>query len=181
MTMRDILYRAKRDWDFCWYDTTPKEVKNKNEWVYGYFTLNSSILANGKAIIENVVEDYKVLEDTVCQYTGINLIEDTSSIELKHTKLFEGDICKLYNHMTSTGNEYGGYTYNDYLGVIAYLQGCFCFMPYKVLRRGGITEVTDIDTFAIPLHSIHNLCNSLKIVGNIIDNPELIKSDEIEL
>lgn len=175
---REILFRAKVDWDFPWYDSELYcEDKLKNEWVYGFYTLNSSILPVGQAVIETTTNDFKVLDDTVCQYTGYDIPVITDD-KVEYVKLFEGDICELYNHMISTGNEYEGYTYNDYLGVISYIQGCFCFIAYRLCRRGGITEVKDIDTFTVPLYSIHNLCKSLKIVGNVFDNPELLEKDE---
>lgn len=178
MTMRDILCRAKRDWDFCWYDTTPKEVKNKNEWVYGYFTLNSSILANGKAIIEDAVEDYKVLDDTVCQYTGIKIPQITD--RLKYVELYEKDICELNGWEVVT--ESGEIVYRDFLGVIEWIYSAFWFVAYKIYKDG---KYEDINSHIIPLYKI-NLENTtskakLRILGNTIDNPELIRSDTNEL
>ena len=175
--MRDILYRAKRDWDFCWYDTTPKEVKDKNEWVYGYFTLNSSVLANGKAIIEDEVEDYKVLEETVCQYTGIKIPQITDND--RYLKLYEKDICELNGWEVVT--ESGEIVYRDFLGVIEWMYSAFWFVVHKIYENG---KYVDTESHPIPLYEINLKQDTskakLKVIGNIIDNPELIRSDKNE-
>lgn len=84
---REILFRAKIDPDAYSYD-------KKSEWVYGYYTKYSCIFS-GRSVIEQENDDYAVLDETVCQYTGIT--------DKNGTKIFENDILQVNYH----GNEIG--------------------------------------------------------------------------
>lgn len=68
---REILFRAKK-----WIS---------GEWLEGEVHLK----CNNAHIHTNYADQYKIDEETVCQYTGLN--------DINGTKIFEGDIVKYYN------------------------------------------------------------------------------------
>jgi uncharacterized phage protein (TIGR01671 family) len=161
------------DWDFPWYDSELYyEDKLKNEWVYGFYTLNSSILPVGQAVIETTTDDFKVLNDTVCQYTGYDIpviIDD----KVEYVKLFEGDICELQGYKVEL--DCGEDALRDFLGTVAWTSSTFCFVVHKIYDSGMFKDINDL---FISLLKIENVHKSLKIVGNIFDNPELLEKDE---
>lgn len=73
--MREILFRAKH--------------KVTGEWVYGYFTRESSSFFGTPAVIETHDEDYKVIPETVCQFVN--------DYDMDGNKIFEYDICECYD------------------------------------------------------------------------------------
>ena len=120
--MKDIICRAKVDWDFPWYDNESAATKEADEWVYGYFTLYSQCLPAGKAVIETVDNDYKVREDTVCLNTGLT--------DIGGNLLYEGDI--VTNH-------------EDFTAVICYSDFCF----NAICENNNVLFLTDLDNFEI--------------------------------
>ena len=117
--MRDFLCRAKIDWEFPWYDDTSMETKEANNWVYGYFTLHSNCLPVGRPVIEALSDDYKVLEQTVCQSVG--LVDDGGN------NLYEGDV--ITDH-------------EDFTALIKYADFGF----YALCTDHNILSLTDLDT-----------------------------------
>lgn len=110
--MRAILFRGKIDPDAYSYD-------RKSEWVYGYYTKYSVIFFE-RAVIEQEKDDYAVLDDTVCQYTGLN---DKNDI-----KIFEGDIVKTEQIIPVLGTDVFAVEYAHGNYFIRHNSNCISYM-----------------------------------------------------
>ena len=134
--MREILFRGKR--------------ADNGEWVIGYYVQKKDPLLVGVAYhyiltqekdncgcLMSTVSWYKVIPETVGQYTGLT--------DKNGKKIFDGDICK---HRSNYSGEY-------VISVVAYTDGQFLAMADN--------------------NSGFNLSDNLEVIGNIHDNPELLK------
>ncbi len=126
-----------------------KKYDKDQDWVYGVPYIDNE----GDCIIADDCSKRVVVSETVGQYTGLT---DKNS-----TKIFEGDICSN-----------GGMIYQ-----IIWLDdkyGWFC----KVLKSNTCLIDT---TMAFPLYQYNNSPENgyrqLEVIGNIHDNPELLKGD----
>lgn len=108
--MREILFRAKIDTDVYSYD-------KKSEWVYGYYTKYGCIFS-GRSVIEQENDDYAVLDETVCQYTGLT--------DKNGAKIFEGDIVKHEWEFLSNGNYHH---YEDF--IVEFKDSAYYIVPIK--------------------------------------------------
>ena len=117
--MREILFRGKR--------------ADNGEWVDGFYTCVADVHYILSGIFDSLINGiintrgYKVIPETVCQFTGL--------YDKDGRKIFEGDI------MRNTGN------------VVEFCGGNFCINGDSPLSYWTGTEV----------------------IGNIYDNPELLK------
>ena len=110
----------------------------------------------------------KVIPETVGQYTGLT--------DKNGRKIFEGDIFKFNDEVwesyyTSCGTEYDSYEVKNY-GVVGFDEdrSCFDFVQYKFNENSveaDLHENYDIE-FA-------DFISELEVIGNIHDNPELLK------
>ena len=121
---------------------------NKGEWVRG----NLSQHKGGKKFIKcgSATSSYEIIPETVGQYTGLRDSKRTAE-HPKGQMIFEGDIVKgLFRF------------YRPVNSVVAYSEGSFGLL----WDRGGV------ETFwAFP-----TICNvEYEVIGNIHDNPELLK------
>ncbi len=130
--MRDYLFRGKR--------------KDNGEWVYGdYSILNEYDGKPHPAIWINATLNYKVIPETVGQYTGLT--------DKNGTKIFEGDI---------VGTDIA----RPYL-IVEFRDGCFMFN----CNDGG----DDYYDIMLPiLKDAQTQYEYGEVIGNIHDNPELI-------
>lgn len=97
-------------------------------------------------------KDAEVDSDTVGQYTGLT--------DKNGRKIFEGDIIHLKYSQVFFGGEYFG----EYTAEVSYKEGCFI--------TDGINNGGEIET---PLSGFDN--DELEIIGNIHDNPELLRGE----
>lgn len=121
------------------------------KWVYGDFGHSA---VPGKAVIneinpyneDNFIGHTEVLISTVGQFTGLH---DKNDVEI-----YEGDIVKF------TTWDYNGYDY-QHKGIIKFFEGAFC--------------VFENDDLYYDLGLILRDDEELEVIGNAIDNPELLK------
>jgi uncharacterized phage protein (TIGR01671 family) len=147
--MREILFRGKR--------------LDNGEWVEGqllYF--KSSVNAEEFALIVegcewdnsndwfNIGKRAKVIPETIGQFTGL--------LDKNGKKIFEGDILKQKW-------EY----YKNQLVVISYDQASFGYATKSDFRR-GVSDPIDDSEYGLSI-------GTCEVVGNIHDNPELLKGD----
>lgn len=125
-----------------------KQIDN-GEWVQGDLLQNVDCLKirEQEKDIKHIARSFAVLPETVGQYTGLT--------DKNGTKIFEGDIVKA---------EINGGPYDKFVfpvGVIAFENGCFGNKDRK--------QFTPLSSYAPRV--------SFEVIGNIHDNPELLKGD----
>lgn len=146
--MREILFRAKNG--------------NNAEWVYGHYVhqygADMIYLPDGTDR-EYGFDYYHIIPDTVGQYTGLT--------DKNGKKIFEGDI------WIDTDDDYVVY-------VVEFKNAQFCFTCYGwkgMLMEYGYDEYAggwgEVDCLPMTDYNI----DTIEIVGNIHDNPELLKGE----
>ena len=159
---REILFRGKRT--------------DNGKWVYGFFN-GQSILEyrNDKGIITRadknthaIMRPYPIDIETLGQYTSLT--------DKNGKKIFEGDIFKFKDEVwescyTSCGTEYDSWEVENY-GVVGFDEdtGRFDFIEYKYNENSVEAD----------LHENHDIefsdfVDTLEVIGNIYDNPELLE------
>ena len=148
--MREILFRG--------YSTAERM------WVFG----DLSHTTDKTVHISNENCFVGVKPETVGQYTGLT--------DKNGKKIFEGDIFKFNDEVfesyyTSCGTEYNSWEVENY-AVVGFCEhsGRFDFVEYKFNENAveaDLHENNDID-FA-------TFVSELEVIGNIHDNPELLK------
>ncbi|HDU3339538.1 TPA: hypothetical protein RFL22_000806 [Listeria monocytogenes] len=134
----------------------PIEFKAQNVngvWVCGNFSILKKKIGNvgaGNYISNSAGEPfaYKVRPETVSQFTGLT--------DENGKKIFEGDIVEIIEI-----DAFGNLDWNRLKG--------------KVMFSEGAWLVTDSGSFAIPLWSE---INEIEVIGNIHENPELLKEEQ---
>lgn len=133
--------------------------KRNDSWCVGGLLYDEE---NNKAFIAEHFEDKaaylrEVIPETVGQYTG--LTDKTGK------KIFEGDVFRLEDEM---------------LGIIIFKDGCFRLQVYGLcgtFTESGYDECGGgwglIECEPIDWYNLHDM----KIIGNIHDNPELLKGE----
>lgn len=145
--MREILFRGRR-------------TKN-GQWVEGDLcTINMPIIS----IAVNDANYYEVIPETVGQFTGLT--------DINGKKIFEGDIVEFVGGTTNflRSNPYhSGHNVGTLLIVIHLPSGYTLCLPNLSEFDYQAPNITShIDNYTFWNHQ-----KSLKVVGNIHDNPEL--------
>lgn len=173
---REIIFRGKR-------------IDN-GEWVYGdLIRINNDKIAIIPFIMDfgSSCDDYKVLLDTIGQYTGLK--------DKNGKKIFEGDIISYYtteNYCINPDCDLAVQGYGSKLikkeYEVKYIDGSFCvddetYYPLPISHCGIHSE--EFEEFKASVdHEFYFDTNGYKlddsiigieIIGNVTDNPELMK------
>lgn len=145
---REIKFRGKLEYNGKWIYGDLLQYENGDVAIF-----RDKLSSFGCECTEMSKRD-RVIPDTIGQYTGMT---DKNGI-----KIFEGDIVHL------KGDGYDGFKVGkDYYRVVTFHEGSFC-LPIE-------------DGVHYPVHTpiyeysdSHNIVN-WDVIGNVTDNPELIK------
>ena len=125
--------------------------KYNGQWIEGFYGED-----DGKPIIARSTDHgligYFCEPDSIGQYTGLT--------DKNGRKIFEGDII----HLEYSQVFFGGECFGEYTAEVSYKEGCFI--------TDGINNGDEIET---PLSGFDN--DELEIIGNIHDNPELLRGE----
>lgn len=141
-----------------------KEIKT-GQWVYGLYTQGSFIdPVNNTETVRHIIHSdmlYDVSENTVGQFTGL--------LDKNGKEIYEGDIVK--------NKEIGSYGC-EYIGVVKYYEsdckfGIDITATYRFTKRLLFTEG---ECSFNDGHCTITYTNEYYVIGNIYDNPELLKS-----
>ena len=132
--------------------------KSNGRWVYGSLVVSGNISPaiyyNVSKGVADVLDWCYVKPDTIGQYTGLK--------DKNKNKIFEGDIVRL------KGDGYGGSKVGkDYYRVVTFHDGSFCLSIEDGVHYPVHTPICEY-------RNSYNIVNWV-VIGNVIDNPELMK------
>lgn len=122
---------------------------DNGEWVYGDLVHSKTTSRGVITEIYSLEFTYEVLPETVCEYTGLT--------DKNGNKIFEGDICPDKENVYEIIFE----RYQFSVKVIK--------TPLYLIKNGDTFPLWQFDNCE------RNGYRQLEIIGNIYDNPELIK------
>lgn len=125
-------------------------ARNNKYWIY------CDAIINGWAILNENGGMAKINPETVGQYTGL---KDKNGKEI-----YEGDVIE-FSYDVFTGN----FDTKVGRGTIEFIDGAFYIKPFEIEGK----KIKDIDNEEWFLIYTVNI-DTLKVIGNIYDNPELL-------
>lgn len=157
--MREILFRGAQKVDGCkslyWYEGSLVSEKDGYTGEIEYY-------------IQNESGNFLIVSETVGQYTGLK--------DKNGNKIFEGDILKFddeiwSSYYTSCGTEYDSWETENY-GVVGFDEDLakYDFVKYKYNENSVEADLHENNTIQFA-----DFVKDLEIIGNIHDNPELLK------
>lgn len=155
--MREILFRGKRKDNSEWMQGDLFSVRMSGSKKETYILPKDMIAVD---FYDSVGASQEVIPETIGQYTGL--------CDKNGNKIFEGDIVKV---VYIENRQYQGVHYDDehtLVEEIIYSEENACYM-LKLM-------CDDIPMYR-PLHNFENLARikDIEVIGNIIDNPELLE------
>ena len=159
--IREVIFRGKRTDCEAWVEGDLLHYES------GEMAICKGFSKYGYEATE-IIGRYKVIPETVGQYTGL--------IDKNGVRIFEGDIFKFDDEVwessyTSCGTEYDSFAVENY-GVVGFDEDMarFDFIKYKFNENSVEAD----------LHKNHDIDFSefvceLEVIGNIHDNPEILK------
>ena len=150
-----LLFKAKRE--------------DNNEWVEGYYWTNlvhNHFIRVAKDNKEKfAIEDFEILPETLCQYTGMT--------DYKGTRIFENDIIE-FEDLGEDGYEYKeGFEYTN-RAVVEWDKMMYTLNKFQYSGNSGVQELL----FNNENEEIHCTFTGSKVIGNVFDNPELLEVEE---
>lgn len=168
--MRDYSFRGKTENGVWVYGSLIKKGKfccilDNDDSSYDYPYLNAEL-----GIIDGNVTP--VIPETVGQYTGLFVMEDTSDGDSEITFIYEGDVVEFTSH---------GYITDTQCGVVVFKDGSYHIEYISDMNRkyGWGMEFHRIGSTGMwtDMGASGTITYSYKIIGNIHDNPELLKEE----
>lgn len=151
--MREILFRGKRIDNGKWIEGLLHYSHGQGVWAIT--CSNGWIPSYSNPDEGEHTMFFDIIPETVCQFTGLT--------DKKRVKIFEGDICRVeyYNHASKNIVKIQEVSFQD---------GTF------VLRSKDIDDSISIEESRslAPIFWVYPP-NKIEIIGNIHDNPELLK------
>lgn len=155
--MREILFRAKAK---CDPGRGCRTTYKKGEWIYGLMT---SLCDGVFATMKNTdgLDGIDIDPETIGQFTGF--------MDSEQNKIFEGDIIEIgrfYNNNFRTAGNY----------LCRYDPGSAAFVFTYIIPK----DISSVDRYALLSDSVglgDLIRCSLKVIGNIYDNPELLSEE----
>ena len=159
--MREILFRGKDKNDGTWFEGF--FVKQGDDaYLFTEGQVNRGIGTNGWL---NCCQMYSVIPETIEQYTGLK--------DKNGQRIFEGDVVRWTSENTYLTSNYvydrRAYGYGSVLIVTALKSG-FTLRPIKDNAPDIPNANCKLDNYTFWNHH-----NQLEVIGNIHDNPELLK------
>ena len=161
--MKEILFRAKA------INRNPDREYRTNykngDWVYGLITKLYDAVYNSPAEMKNTdgVSDIEIDCNTIGQFTGLR--------DKNEVKIFEGDIVRFGN--TNYLVFWNGEAFQWQIRM--YKNG-YNFPVYAGQDTGFPAECVTLGWVAAEIPILGTM--STEVIGNIYDNPELIKEEE---
>lgn len=151
-----------------------RNVKVKGNWVYGdlincgikggkYIHPQGNGFEVSKTDLTKLLIVHKVIPETVGQYTGLQ--------DKNGKRVFEGDICRvvyLDKRCDSNGKHYEAE--NVIIEEVVFKQGTFCF-------KTTIEDIALYRPIGFEIYEKQKI-KCFEVIGNIHDNPELLREDE---
>lgn len=127
------------------------KTQQHTRWIYG--DLNHYMCDDGLFIAENGHSMHRVFKETVGQFTGLT--------DKNGKKIFEGDVCRFREWSKGNMCWIGEVHYEHQQFVISGNPNEECESPFTLVMSRFVPE-------------------NIEVIGNIHDNPELLKGGEAE-
>lgn len=179
--MREILFKGKPDKNHDFAKLLPNEYAK--DWVWGSYIKYEDIHViaqrdcKQKNIIPNLLVNIK--PETICEYTGLT--------DMNGVKIFENDIIEIKHKRRSPYVNKGLPIKNGRIARVVYNEkpAQFGIKAYKIFQRIIVTaqvpfDIIDEEDYLSFDDVYNNQFYTLKVIGNIFDNPELVEELENE-